>query len=40
MQGKHRSLGVARPAFWERACYFGEEKRLASILDQAIDRGQ
>jgi len=33
--GRHRSTGVARPAFWERARYYGEEKRLAEALDKA-----
>src|SRR6476660_9934332 len=28
--GKHVSTGVARPAFWDRARYYGEEQRLAS----------
>src|SRR5262249_36406058 len=27
--GRHRSTGIGRPAFWEKARYFGEEKRLA-----------
>ena len=31
--GRHRSTGIARPAFWERARYFNEEKRLAAALD-------
>jgi len=30
--GRHRTTGIARPYFWERACYFGEEKRLTEIL--------
>jgi pilus assembly protein CpaF len=30
--GRHRSTGIVRPHFWERACYFGEEKRLAEAL--------
>ena len=30
--GRHRSTGIARPQFWEKARYFGEEKRLAEIL--------
>lgn len=30
--GRHRSTGIARPAFWEKARYFGEEKRLAEAL--------
>ena len=33
--GKHRSTGVGRPRFWDRARYFGEEKRLAAALDAA-----
>ncbi|UVF18494.1 CpaF family protein [Microvirga terrae] len=33
--GQHRSTGVGRPKFWERARYYGEEKRLASALDAA-----
>lgn len=31
--GKHRSTGIGRPRFWERARYFGEETRLAEALD-------
>jgi pilus assembly protein CpaF len=31
--GKHRSTGIGRPRFWERARYYGEEKRLAAALD-------
>ena len=33
--GRHRSTGIGRPRFWERARYFGEEKRLAAALDAA-----
>jgi len=33
--GRHRSTGIARPAFWERARYFNEEKNLATALDAA-----
>jgi pilus assembly protein CpaF len=36
--GRHRSTGIGRPAFWDRARYFGEEKRLAAALDAAADR--
>ncbi|MDX3807408.1 MAG: CpaF family protein, partial [Bosea sp. (in: a-proteobacteria)] len=32
--GRHRSTGVGRPRFWERARYFSEEQRLAAALDQ------
>ena len=35
LKGRHRSTGVGRPRFWERARYFGEEKRLAAALDAA-----
>jgi pilus assembly protein CpaF len=31
--GRHRSTGIGRPRFWDRARYFGEEKRLAAALD-------
>ena len=33
--GKHRSTGIGRPRFWDRARYYGEEKRLAEALDAA-----
>ncbi len=33
--GRHRSTGIGRPAFWERARYYGEEARLAAALDAA-----
>jgi pilus assembly protein CpaF len=33
--GVHRSTGIGRPKFWERARYYGEEKRLAAALDAA-----
>ncbi|MGE3301762.1 MAG: CpaF family protein [Hyphomonadaceae bacterium] len=33
--GRHRSTGVGRPRFWERARYFGLEKELAAALDEA-----
>ncbi|EJW10953.1 Type II/IV secretion system ATP hydrolase TadA/VirB11/CpaF, TadA subfamily [Rhodovulum sp. PH10] len=33
--GRHRSTGIGRPKFWERARYFGEEQRLATALDAA-----
>ncbi|WP_439495468.1 CpaF family protein [Bosea sp. (in: a-proteobacteria)] len=32
--GRHRSTGIGRPRFWERARYFGEEQRLAAAIDQ------
>ena len=31
--GRHRSTGIGHPRFWERAQYYGEEKRLAAALD-------
>lgn len=33
--GEHRSTGIARPAFWDRARYFNLEKDLALALDEA-----
>jgi pilus assembly protein CpaF len=33
--GHHRSTGIGRPKFWERARYYGEEMRLATALDAA-----
>jgi len=30
--GRHRSTGIARPRFWDRALYYGEEGRLAEAL--------
>ena len=35
--GRHRSTGIGRPRFWERARYYGEEQRLAAALD-AMER--
>jgi len=35
LRGVHRSTGVGRPRFWDRARYFGEEERLAAALDAA-----
>ena len=31
--GRHRSTGIGRPAFWDRARYYNEENRLARALD-------
>jgi pilus assembly protein CpaF len=31
--GSHKSTGIGRPKFWDRARYYGEEKRLAAALD-------
>jgi len=33
--GRHRSTGIARPHFWERAQYFREDNRLAEALAAA-----
>jgi pilus assembly protein CpaF len=40
--GAHRSTGVGRPRFWERARYYGEEQKLAAALDamQVVDQGR
>jgi pilus assembly protein CpaF len=35
ISGRHRSTGIGRPKFWDRARYFGEEGRLAAALDAA-----
>ena len=35
LTGTHRSTGIGRPRFWERAQYYGEESRLAAALDAA-----
>jgi pilus assembly protein CpaF len=35
--GSHRSTGIARPAFWERARYYGREAELAMALDAAAE---
>jgi pilus assembly protein CpaF len=37
--GRHRSTGIGRPRFWERARYYGEENRLAAALDAAEKAG-
>jgi pilus assembly protein CpaF len=33
--GQHQSTGIGRPAFWDRARYFGEEERLSRALEAA-----
>jgi pilus assembly protein CpaF len=35
--GRHRSTGIARPAFWDRAKYYGKEEELAAALDAASE---
>jgi pilus assembly protein CpaF len=37
--GEHVSTGVGRPAFWDRARYYGEEQRLAAALE-GMEKGQ
>ena len=36
--GQHRSTGIARPHFWDRARYYNEERRLAEALEKAEAR--
>ncbi|MEY4248467.1 MAG: pilus assembly ATPase CpaF [Pseudomonadota bacterium] len=31
--GRHRSTGIGRPRFWDRAKYYGLERKLADALD-------
>jgi pilus assembly protein CpaF len=38
--GRHRSTGIGRPRFWERARYYGEDQRLAAALDAAEVRDE
>ena len=35
IKGRHAGTGIARPAFWDRARYFGLERELAEALDAA-----
>jgi pilus assembly protein CpaF len=35
LTGRHRSTGIARPRFWDRAEYYGETERLALALAAA-----
>ena len=35
LTGRQRSTGIARPRFWERAAYYGEDHRLAEALEAA-----
>lgn len=36
--GSHRSTGISRPKFWDRARYYNEEQRLAAALDAMEER--
>jgi pilus assembly protein CpaF len=38
--GRHKSSGVGRPRFWDRARYYGEEQRLAAALDELEEHGE
>jgi pilus assembly protein CpaF len=38
--GRHRSTGIARPHFWDRARYYNEERRLADALEKAEARNE
>jgi len=38
--GRHRSTGIARPRFWDRAVYYGEEKRLNECLTESEARDE
>lgn len=40
IMGRHRSTGIARPHFWDRARYYNEEKRLADALERAESRNE
>jgi pilus assembly protein CpaF len=39
VRGVHRSTGIARPKFWDRARYFNEHIRLAKALADAETGG-
>ncbi|WP_245298685.1 CpaF family protein, partial [Methylobacterium platani] len=38
--GRHRSTGIGRPRFWDRARYYGEDRALAAALDAAEVRSE
>jgi pilus assembly protein CpaF len=38
--GRHKSTGIGKPHFWDRARYFGEDKRLAQALDDMEAKSQ
>jgi pilus assembly protein CpaF len=40
IMGRHRSTGIARPHFWDRARYYNEERRLADALEKAEARNE
>jgi pilus assembly protein CpaF len=35
LRGRHRTTGIVRPAFFERAKYYGEDRRLVEVLSSA-----
>jgi pilus assembly protein CpaF len=38
--GRHKSTGIGRPRFWERARYYGVERQLAAALDAAEEKSK
>jgi pilus assembly protein CpaF len=38
--GRHKSTGIGRPRFWERARYYGVERELAAALDAAEEKSK
>jgi pilus assembly protein CpaF len=38
--GRHKSTGIGRPRFWERARYYGVERQLAAALDKAEEKSK
>ena len=39
LKGRHKSTGIGRPRFWDRARYYNEEHRLAAALDASDTKG-
>ncbi|MCE7998386.1 MAG: CpaF family protein [Rhodobiaceae bacterium] len=35
--GRHKSTGIARPAFWDKARYYNQHHKLSQALDRAQD---
>jgi pilus assembly protein CpaF len=38
--GRHKSTGIGKPNFWDRARYYNEEKRLAAALDEMEEKSK
>jgi len=38
--GRHKSTGVGKPHFWDRARYYNEERRLAGALDALEEKSR